>query len=344
MAGTRKQQQSAADTVRELARQGLLARHFREASVEERRWLRAGAGEIAWPLVYLRVTRPVEHKRGHHHCAAGLHRLEPDCLERFHDDLEAVLDDLFARAERPITNLEGWLTVQLPRATVDGHRRRRGRRGAAQRPRVPNWLAEALDRDTWLVELAKSVLDWVGVEATVSAGLWPLTAWTERRVVVTGDHTAGEAVVAAEIEVVLTAMRRRATWYERNVERPLGHKQAPVHSPVGNPSGGYAEPEPLALVPRHEVDDALLLELADRAITLMERRVDAGEEIHTVVAEVVGVVFGALPASYGLDRDPGRDPVDAEQVAALVGDPERLARITATVVELLGRRNRPSGR
>ncbi|WFE62967.1 hypothetical protein [Micromonospora sp. WMMD714] len=344
MAGTRKQQQSAADTVRELARQGLLARHFREASAEERRWLRAGAGEIAWPLVYLRVTRPVEHKRGHHHCAAGLHRLEPDCLERFHDDLDAVLDDLFVRAERPITNLEGWLTVQLPRATVDGHRRRRGRRGAAQRPRVPNWLAEALDRNTWLVELAKSVLDWVGVEATVSGGLWPLTAWTERRVVVTGDHTAGEAVVAAEIEVVLTAMRRRATWYERNVERPLGHKQAPVHSPVGDPSGGYAEPEPLALVPRHEIDDALLLELADRAITLMERRVAAGEEIHTVVAEVVGVVFGAIPASYGLDRDPGHDPVDAEQVAALVGDPERLASITTTVVELLGRRNRPSGR
>ncbi|KWV33349.1 hypothetical protein [Micromonospora rifamycinica] len=344
MAGTRKQQHSAADTVRELARQGLLARHFREASVEEGRWLRAGAVEIVWPLVYLRVTRPVEHRRGHHHCAGGLHRLEPDCLDRFHDDVEAVVDDLLVRADRPITNLEGWLTVQLPRATVDGHRRRRGRRGAAQRPRVPNWLADALERDTWLVELAKSVLDWVGVEATVSGGLWPLTAWTERRIVVTGDHTVGEAVVAAEVELVLTAMRRRTPWYERNVERPLGHKQAPVHSPVGDPSGGYAEPEPLALVPRHEVDDTLLLALADRAITLMERRVAAGEEIHKVVADVLGVVFGTLPASSDLDREPGHDPVDAEQVAALVGDPARLARIVATVVELLGRRNRPSGR
>jgi hypothetical protein len=31
-----------------------------------------------------------------------------------------------------------------------------------------------------------------------------------------------------EVEVVLTAMRRRPEWYESYVERPLGREQAPV--------------------------------------------------------------------------------------------------------------------
>lgn len=343
MASTEKQS-AAADVVRERARQGQLVSHFRDASTDERRWLRAGAFEIAWPLVFLRVTRPVERRRGHHVCATGMQRLAPDCLDHFHDDVEAVLDDLFANADVPIANLEGWLTMRMHRATVDGYRRRRGRRGAPQRPRVPIWLADALGSDPWLVELARSILDWAGTEATAGVSLWPLTAWAERRATLTRDRTAGEPVVAAEIEAVLAAMRRRATWYEKNVERPLGHKQAPVHTPSRNSAGGYAEPQPLALVERHEKDDALLLELATRAIALMERRVDAGEEIRAVVADVLGVVFGALPAAHDLDRSPGADPTGPEQAAALIADPDRLNRVVATVVELLRRRDRPSER
>lgn len=342
MASTEKQP-TATDAVREMARRGRLVQYFREASTGERRSLRAAAFEIAWPLVFQRITRPVERRRGHHVCATAMQRLAPDCLDHFHDDLDAVLDDLFAHADVPIENLEGWLTMRMHRATVDGYRRRRGRRGAPQRPRVPNWLAEALGRDAWLVELAKSILDWVGTEATAGASLWPLTAWAERRVTVTGDHTVGESVVAAEIEGVLAAMRRRATWYDKNVERPLGHKRAPVHFPSRDSSGAHTEPEPLAMVERHEQDDALLLELATQAIALMRHRVDAGQDVHTVVVDVLGTVFGALPASHGLDRACGDDPAGPDQVVALIGDPDRLDHIVVTVVDLL-RRDRPSER
>ena len=343
MAST-ENQHTAVDTVRELAHQGRFAQRFRDGSADERRLLRAGAFEVAWPLVFARVTRPVERKRGHHLCATGMQRLAPDCLDHFHDDVDAVLDDLVVHADVPIKNLEGWLTMRMHRATVDGYRRRRGRRGAPQRPRVPNWLAESLGRNAWLVELAKSILDWAGTETTAGVALWPLTAWAERRTRFTRDDSAGESVVAAEIEVVLAAMRRRAGWYERNVERPLGHKRAPVHSPSRTSSGEHIEPAPLTLVERHERDEALLLELATQAIALMERRVDAGEEIHAVVADVLGTVFGALPISHDLDRRPGHEPAGPDQVVALISDPVRLNRIAATVVELLRRRNRPSGR
>jgi hypothetical protein len=267
----------------------------------------------------------------------GVQRLLPACLDNFHDDVEAVVDDLVARADVPVENLEGWLTMRMPRATVDGYRRRRGARGAPQRARVPVWLAEALDREPWLVELARLILDWVGTEATAGTSLWPSTAWAERRAARTGDHTAGEPVVAAEIEVVLAAMRRRPTWYERNVERPLGHKQAPVHFPFPGPAGGPAEPEPLALVERHEQDDALLLELAARSIALIERRMKAGEDVRVVVTEVLGTVFGAFPAAHALDRLPGDEPSGTDQVVALISDPDRLDRIVETVVGLLRR-------
>lgn len=343
MASTEKQP-TAADVARELAREGQLAQYFRSASGEERRTLRAGAFDIAWPLVFVRITRPVERKRGHHLCAMGMQRLRPDCLDHFHDDIEAILDDLFAHGDVPIGNLEGWLTMRMPRATVDGYRRRRGLRGAPQRPRVPNWLAEALGRDAWLVELAKSILDWVGTEATAGTSLWPLTAWAERRATVTGDHAAWDSVVATEVEVVLAAMRRRVTWYEKNVERPLGYKRAPVHFPSRSSTGAHAEPEPLAVVERHEKDDALLLELAIQAIALMKRRVNAGEDLHAVVSDVLNTVFGALPASYDLDRLTGDELAGPDQVVALIDDPDRLRRIAATVVELLSHRDRPSER
>lgn len=343
MVGTKKQH-TAAEEVRELARQGRLAQYFREASAANRRQLRAGAFEIAWPLVFQRITRPVERRRGHHVCAVAMQRLAPDCLDHFHDDVDSVLDDLFAHADVPIENLEGWLTMRMRRATVDGYRRRRGRRGAPQRPRVPSWLAEALGGDAWLVELAKAILDWAGTEATAGNSLWPLAAWSQRRVAARNDHSAGESVVAAEVEAVLAAMRRRATWYEKNVERPLGRKQAPVHCPSRTSSGGHAEPEPLVLVERHEKDDALLLELASRAIALMERRVAAGEDVHVVATEVLEAVFGAVPVSHDLDCLPGHEPAGPDQVVALISDPERLRRVVASVVGLLQRRGRPSER
>lgn len=335
-----KKSSRAADHVRRLAGDGELACYFEKASEEERRWLWAGATETVWPLVFLRVTRPVERRRGHHLCAAGVQRLTPDCLDRFHDDVEAVLRYLFAYATAPIDNLEGWLTARLTKATVDGHRRRRGHRGAPQRPRVATWLVDALDGDVWLVALAKAILDWVGNDMTAGASLWPLGAWTEQRAIVTGDHGAGESVVAAEVQVVLTAMRSRPAWYDKNVERPLGRKQVPVWFPARGVDGGHVEPEPLVLVASYERDEAVLQELAALAIDVITRRVDRGEEPRVVAAEVLTVVFGSRADAGDLDRLPGEDQTGADLAADLIDDPQRLERVIATVVGLLGERRR----
>jgi hypothetical protein len=322
--------------IRRLAREGRIVAHFQGASPQERRRLRAEAAETAGPIVFRRITKPMERRRRHPMCASGVQRMAPECVDRYHDDLDAVLDHLFAHAGVPIGNLEGWITARLRRATVDAHRRRRGERGALQRPRPPAWLIAELGGDAWLVRLATAVLEWVGVEATAGRSLWPLTAWTDRRITVTGDHAAGEAVVAAEVEVVLAAMRERRPWYEKNVERPLGRKEAPVWFPA---RAEHTGPEPLALVEPHERDDAELQELAARAIDLIARRVGRGEKPAEVVPEVLGTVFGEIPASHGLDRVPGTDQDGPGEVVTLLGEPARLRRVIATVIRLLGDRD-----
>jgi hypothetical protein len=315
-------------SIRSLAEAGQLVTRYREASPAERRMLRAAAAEIAGHIVFNRVTKPMEHRRRHPACASGLRHMAPDCLDRYHDDVDAVLDDLFAHAGQPIANLEGWITARLRRSTVDAHRRRRGERGAQQRPRPPAWLIAEFGGDPWRVELARSILEWVGVEATAGRSIWPLTAWTERRIAVTG--------VAVEVEAVLAAMRRRRGWYEKNVERPLGRKEAAVWFPAGAQD---SEPESLALVAPHERDDAELQALAARAIELIAARMADDEKAADVVPEVLTAVFGELPAAHGLDRAPGADRGGPEEVLALIGEPARLRRIIATVVRLLGDRD-----
>ncbi|MFI5707058.1 hypothetical protein [Kribbella sp. NPDC051620] len=330
-----------ANEVRRLAGAGELAKRFRDASADEQRRLRAGAGEIVAPLVYERVTRPVERIRRHYQCAAKLERMLPDCLDHFHDDVEAVLDDLLTYADLPIATLEGWLTSRLRRATIDRHRRRRGERGAQQRPRVPGWLADALERDAWLMELAKAILEWVGTDSTAGSALWPLIAFTERRARHTGDHTVGEAVVAAEVEVVLAAMRRRPAWYDKYVERPFGRKQAQVWYPSQSSTDGHFEPTPLELVEPDERDEAVLHELANVSIEVMIARIDGGEDATVVITDVLGTVFGSLPAPHDLERMPA-DEGGLHQAAALIDDPVELERIVAAVLDLLADLGRPS--
>jgi hypothetical protein len=325
---------AAADEVRALARMGVLAEVFRNASPDRRRELRAGAGQLAVPLLFQRVTRLVERRFGHHRCASGLRQMAPDCLDRFHDDLDAVLDHVFANANRPIENFEGWLTTRLHPATVDGYRRRRGQRGAPQRPRVPVWLADELGGVAWLLELATAILEWAGTDATPGLSPWPYGAWARLRADRTGDQLAGEAVVAREVDLVLAAMGKRPAWYQKNVEGPLGHKRAPVWYPSRSADGTHAEPVPL--VPAaHEHDDALLRELAADAIEAISRRLERGEDPESVVTEVIEIVFGRLPASYGSDRAPGRGDTAPEQVIALIEDPDRRERIVAAVLRLL---------
>jgi hypothetical protein len=331
---------AAADEVRRLAGTGELANRFKHGSRDERRRLRAGAAEIAGPLVYERVTRPVERKRRHFDCAAAFHRMRPDCLDCFHDDVDAVLVDLFAYAKVPILNLEGWLTSRLLRATVDGYRRRRGERGAPQKPRVPGWLADELGQDAWLVELAKAILEWVGTDATAGSSLWPLSAFAERRAGHTGDHTAGETVVAGETEVVLAAMRKRRAWHEKYVERPCGRKRAQLYPSQGS-TDGHAEPPPLSLVDPEERDEAVLRELANVSIEVMITRIDRGEDATAVITDVIRAVFGSLPASHDLERMPADDG-GLHQVEALIDDPVKLKRIVAAVLDLLANLDRPS--
>lgn len=327
---------SAADEVRRLAGAGELTEQFRGSSRDERRRLRAGAAEIAGPLVYERVSRPIERRRGHYECATTPRRMLPDCLDRFHDDVDGVLEDLFAHAHVPIANLEGWLASRLRRATIEAYRRRRGARGASQRPRVPGWLADALGRDAWLVDLAKAILEWVGTDATAGCSLWPLNAFAERRAGLTGDHAVRETVVAREVEIVLIEMRRRPEWYEKYVERPLGRKQAPTFTDL-NP-----EPKPLPLVDSYEQDETVLRELASLAIEVMIARIDRGEDAAAVAADVLGTVFGDLTISDGLEKAPG-DHGGSQQVATLVDDPAELKRIVGAVLHLLGDL-RPGGR
>ncbi|HET6707201.1 hypothetical protein [Amycolatopsis sp.] len=305
--------------VRRLARDGLLAGSAAAARPPDLARLRGGVYSVAWPLVFTRITKPLEHRRRHADCARGLEWLRPDCLDRFHDDVEAVVEHTLRRATGPIENLEGWLTTRLNPATVDAHRRRRGEIGALQRPRLPAWLAEELGGDPWLCDLAVQILVWVGVPATAGAELWPLDGWAARRAEVTGEPAAGRDPLDDNVARVLAAMRTRPQWHAEHVERPLGHKQAPV-APMP------AELPALELVASHELADARLASLAEQALRAIETRLDRGEAAVTAVAAVVRTVFGEHAPSGGDDW-----------VAAALADRTRLDGIVATVLTILDR-------
>ncbi|MFY1634761.1 hypothetical protein ACN27F_16035 [Solwaraspora sp. WMMB335] len=297
--------------------------------------INSGAYELVWPVVYNRLTRRVEIQRGHHRCASGMHRLQPDCFDRFQDDVEAVIADLLKNAKVPIANLEGWVTSRLGPATVDAHRRRRGERGALQRPRMPAWLVDGLDHDQWLTVLALEVLVWVGVPTTAGLNLWPLAAWTERKATVTGRHGTGEAEVARDVDRVLLAMRARPQWYAKYVERPLGHKQAPVLSGPGSDADPAREEVHLPLVEPYEADDTRLAELAAVAVEAIEARLRRGDDRRCAVSTVLQAVFGAGTGADELDRVPGGGTDEGTRVTALLSDPHQLDRIAEAVLEML---------
>ncbi|MEV6447791.1 hypothetical protein [Amycolatopsis sp. NPDC051716] len=307
--------------VRQLARDGLLAGSAAAARPRALARLRGGVYTVAWPLVFTRITKPMEHRRRHADCARGLEWLRPDCLDRFHDDVEAVVDHALRRATSPIENLEGWLATRLTPATVDAHRRRRGEIGALQRPRLPAWLAGALGDDPWLCDLAVQILVWVGVPATAGAELWPLDGWAARRAEVTGEPPATRDALDREVDRVLTAMRTRPAWHAEHVERPLGHKQAPV-APTP------AELPALELVGEHELADARLAGLAEQALRAIETRLNRGEAPAAAVTTVVRTVFGG--------RAPDTTARD-DWLAAALANQERLAGIVTTVLAILDR-------
>lgn len=339
---------TAAALVRDLARRGKLAGRATEASSVERIRLRSGAYDIVWRVVFQRLTRRVELARGHHACASAIHRLEPECLDRFQDDVEAVLDDLLRNAKLPISNLEGWIASRLTAATVDAHRRRRGQRGALQRPRLPGWLAESLGRDPWLTTLAVEILVWVGLPTTAGVDVWPLNAWAEHRAVLTGDFRGSDRMIARDVERVLAAMQQRPTWYADFVERPLGRKQAPVLSKPPTDVDAPTSEAHLSLVRRHETDEARLVDLAATAVAAIEARIQRCEDLRSSVVEVITAVFGSGTGAEDLDRPPGAAPDEDERVRRLVADPATIDRIVAAVLEIhsggIARRDRINDR
>lgn len=323
-------EQAEVAVLRRLARDGLLASSASSASPGRLARLRRAVYTVAWPLVFARITKPLEQQRHHPDCTRRLESMRPDCLDRFHDDVEAVVEHALRRATGPIENLEGWLATRLTPATVDAHRRRRGEIGALQRPRLPAWLAGALGGDRWLGDLAVQILVWAGVPSTAGVELWPLDGWAARRAVVTGEPVAGRDTLDREVRTVLAAMRTRPKWHAEHVERPLGHKQAPV-APM--PADNAAELPALDLAAPHEAEDARLAGLAEQALHAIEARLDRGEAPRAAVAAVIRLVFGEgepepLPV-HGSPRD--------DWLAAALADETRLAEIVTTALAILGR-------
>jgi hypothetical protein len=311
--------------------------------------LRSEAFELALPLVWERHTRPLEARKGHGWCATGVRRLAPDCADGFTDDLESVVTALLAYG-RPISNLEGWITVRMANAIKDGHRVRRARdMGAQQRVRVPARLAMRLGNDAWLVALADRVLQWAGVRHTAGAGLWPLGSWAEDRAAIAGPaaQAPGGETVADDLAVVLTAMKEcDAAWYEKYVERPLGRKWAPVatESWLGDGATTAGEAAYLDLVPGHERDDARLAEAASACLEIIRHGLADGGEPRRVVADALTASFvcdgpASEIAHFPCDADP------ADLVTAVLADAAALDRLVGEVLEIVGLSPRePTGR
>jgi hypothetical protein len=319
--------------LRALAATGGLAPEAARSSATRAR-LSAAAYDMAFPLVYARVTRPVERQRRHWACAMSIERLADDCIDGFHDDVEAVVDYLFRHATKPIANLEGWLVSRLKVAIVDGYRRRRGQRGALQRPRVPTWLAAELGSDRWLLDLSIEMLGWVGVATAAGTGVWPVNSWADRRASVTGDWERADVdTVSRDIETVLVAMRSRPEWYNDHVEAPLGRKRAPVASTAPD---GFPDPTPLLLADRHEMDESRLAHMAAAAVERLAGLLRSGSEPPAeAVSEVLRDVFVDTFDATDLDRAPHDGDSTAELVAMLAEDPRVVARVVATLRDIV---------
>ena len=301
------------------------------AAGDRARLIRA-AFTVTYPIVFDVVTRRVElHVRGHKRCSRGITFLDGACLDAYYDDVEALIDYLLA-ATTPIEDLEGWLAHWAPKAVVDGHRRRRGERGALQRPRMTRILAAGLGDDEWLRELAVKILVWVGVPAGAGADLWPLERWAQMRAERTGDHDGSTVTrVAAEVEHVLAVMRRRPQWYDYYVERPLGRKAAPVAPPPGD---GLTDPRPLVTVTHEERADARISGLATAAVEAIQAGLAHDGNPKAVVSEVLGRLFLGGTGAEELDQVA---PAGADQwLSVLLADPAAIDGIVERVLRSVG--------
>jgi hypothetical protein len=294
---------------------------------------------IVSELVYQRLTQPAERGRGHQRCAVSVNHLEPDCHDRHQDDVEAVRADLLRHADRHIENPRGWLVPRLKPVTIDAHRRRRGESGAQQRPRLPlpGWLDAALAGDPWLSALAIEILVWVGVPTAVQNGIWPLSAWAERRALATGEPGGTEARVAVDVERVLAAMRTNQGWYDKYIERPLGRKQAPT-TPRTRGDADAREPAFLPTAQPDERADTRLVGLAGDAIDAVETRLKRGEDLRSAILAVLATTFGRGTGADEMECAPGSGSCADERVVKLLADPGVVDRVAAAFLEIINAR------
>ena len=322
--------------LRVLSSRGLLSDTYRGASEPVRSALHRAAYRIVWPIVFRRLTRAIEMRRGHMACATSVTRLAGECLDHFHNDVESVVDDLFMRANQPIRSLEGFITSHITVATIDGYRRRRGERGALQRPRVPGWLAAALGEDPWLVELAKLILTWAGVEMTAGLEVWPLHAWAVRRSDVRGLGNVGElAEVRDDVNTVIDAMRTREQWYLSYVERPLSRKQTSVLGAPAMSTGRAEELRPFLFVTRDEVADGHLNDLAHAAIGAIRTGLRQRREPLELIVDVVRTTFAGDIGADDIDRPP-HEAGHHRHIEALMADESQMRRVVAAILRIIG--------
>ncbi|MEV6344081.1 hypothetical protein [Actinoplanes sp. NPDC051851] len=300
-------------------------------SPADRRRLYRAAYAVAHPIVFDVVTRRVEQRRGHPHCARSLRNLDGPCLDAFYDDVEAVVEHLLA-ATVPIDDLEGWLASRALHATIDGHRRRRGERGALQRPRMSRALADALP-DPWHRELALKILVWVGLPTGAGTGVWPVDSWARDRAVLTGDHQGSTTTrVQHDIDVVLGVMRQRPAWYEAHVERPLGHKTTPV---AGNPGDNPGDLRPLGPVEPGEQAEAHIRAAAAAAVEAIADRLARGFDVTRTVETVLRDYFVDGTGADELDRPPRTGAGVDERISALFADPAARDLLTLRVLRIV---------
>ena len=316
--------------LRDLAKRGELGRAI--AAGQGPRLCRA-AFAVSYQIVFNVVTRRLELlKRGHTRCARGVAFMDAPCLDGYYDDVESMIDYLLA-APGPIDDLEAWIAARASHATVDGHRRRRGRRGALQRPRMTRALAADLGEDPWLRELALKILEWVGVPVDAGTSLWPLDRWAQLRGERTHDVAGSTpARVALEVEQVLAAMRRRPQWYEDYVERPLGHKVAPVAPPPGD---DVTNSHPLVAADPDEIADARLSGLATAAVRAIRDGIEHYHDPAGTVVEVLTALFLGGTGSDELDRAPSVADGRHQHLSDLLADPVALAGIVDRVLRIV---------
>nr|WP_221381705.1 hypothetical protein [Actinoplanes polyasparticus] len=320
------------DDVRRLAATAKLASTVAAADDATRRRLRAAIHAIAHPIVFSVVTRKVEIRRSHRACLRGIRHLRPACLDAFQDDVDAVIDHLLA-GRTAIDDLDAWLAHWAPRAAVDAHRRRRGARGALQRPRMTKALAAGLGHDRWLIDLALQILTWVGIPANAGRSLWPLDEWAQRRGLLTGDYrNSHPGVVEAEVALVLEVMRRRPQWYDNHVERPLGCKDAPLAPPPGD---NATDPRPLRAAEPDELDDAHAGSLASLALTAIEERLRRGLSPEAAVLPVLSALFVEGSGADLIDRAPGAGRAGDDRLVALLADRLAARGLAEQVVEIV---------